>query len=110
MECEGAETRRSFRSWQLIPILRDEAGPFDNKSRQHANCSPPSMKSALLESIRSQLKANLERLAKAAMDAHAAATDPDSKAESIKRGRRGTHPGGQAEQLQTHRRYHPPLL
>jgi len=40
------------------------------------------MKSALLESIRTQLKASLERLAKAAMDAHAAATDPDSKAES----------------------------
>jgi hypothetical protein len=39
------------------------------------------MKSALLESIRTQLKASLERLAKAAMDARAAATDPDSKAE-----------------------------
>jgi hypothetical protein len=39
------------------------------------------MKSALLESIRTQLKASLKRIAKAAMDAHAAATDPDSKAE-----------------------------
>ena len=39
------------------------------------------MKSALLESIRTQLKASLERIAKAAMDAHAAATDPDCKAE-----------------------------
>lgn len=40
------------------------------------------MKSALLQNIRKELKASLERLAKAAMDAHAAATDPDSKAES----------------------------
>lgn len=40
------------------------------------------MKAALLQSIRAQLKASLERLAKAALDAHAAATDPDSKAES----------------------------
>jgi hypothetical protein len=39
------------------------------------------MKSALIERIRTQLKTSLERLAKAAMDAHAAATDPDSKAE-----------------------------
>jgi len=41
----------------------------------------PQMKSALLEIIRSELKASLERLARAAMDAHAAATDPGSKAE-----------------------------
>jgi len=39
------------------------------------------MKSALLEKIRHELKARFARLAKAAMDAHAAATDPDSKAE-----------------------------
>jgi len=39
------------------------------------------MKSALLEAIRTQLNASLERLSKAAIDAHAAATDPDSKAE-----------------------------
>ena len=39
------------------------------------------MKSALLERIRLELKASLDRLARAAMDAHAAATDPDSKAE-----------------------------
>lgn len=39
------------------------------------------MKSALLEKIRLELKASLERLAKAAMEAHAAATDPGSKAE-----------------------------
>lgn len=39
------------------------------------------MKSALLEKVRSELKASLERLARAAMDAHAAATDPGSKAE-----------------------------
>jgi hypothetical protein len=39
------------------------------------------MKSALLEQIRTQLRSRLERLTKAAMDAHAAATDPDSKAE-----------------------------
>lgn len=39
------------------------------------------MKPALLEQIRMELKARLERLAKAALDAHAAATDPDSKAE-----------------------------
>jgi hypothetical protein len=41
----------------------------------------PPMKPALLEQIRMELKARLERLAKAALDAHAAATDPDSKAE-----------------------------
>lgn len=39
------------------------------------------MKSALLEKIRMELKASLERLAQSAMDAHAAATDPGSKAE-----------------------------
>jgi transcription elongation GreA/GreB family factor len=40
------------------------------------------MKSELLELVRAELRARLERLAKAAMDAHAAATDPGSKAES----------------------------
>lgn len=40
------------------------------------------MKSELLEMIRAELRARLDRLAKAAMDAHAAATDPGSKAES----------------------------
>jgi transcription elongation GreA/GreB family factor len=40
------------------------------------------MKSELLELIRIDLRTRLERLAKAAMDAHAAATDPGSKAES----------------------------
>lgn len=40
------------------------------------------MKSELLELIRAELRARLDRLAKAAMDAHAAATDPGSKAES----------------------------
>jgi len=39
------------------------------------------MKSKLLEQIRTELKARFDRLAKAAADAHAAATDPDSKAE-----------------------------
>jgi len=38
-------------------------------------------KSALIEAIRKELKARLELLARAAMDAHAAATDPGSKAE-----------------------------
>lgn len=40
-----------------------------------------SMKSELLEKIRAELKARFDRLARAAMDAHAAATDPGSKAE-----------------------------
>ena len=40
------------------------------------------MKTVLLEKIRLELKSRLNRLARAAMDAHAAATDPDSKAES----------------------------
>ncbi len=40
------------------------------------------MKSRLLEQVRAELRANLERLAKAAYEAHAAATDPGSKAES----------------------------
>jgi hypothetical protein len=39
------------------------------------------MKSTIMERIRMELGASLERLAKSAMDAHAAATDPDSKAE-----------------------------
>lgn len=39
------------------------------------------MKSDLLEMIRRELKARFDRLAKAALDAHAAATDPGSKAE-----------------------------
>jgi hypothetical protein len=39
------------------------------------------MKTALLEKIRTELNAQLDRLTRAAMDAHAAATDPDSKAE-----------------------------
>jgi hypothetical protein len=39
------------------------------------------MKSQLLEHIRTDLRTRLERLAKAAQEAHAAATDPGSKAE-----------------------------
>jgi len=39
------------------------------------------MKSALIDTVRKELKASLELLARAAMDAHAAATDPGSKAE-----------------------------
>ena len=39
------------------------------------------MKSALLNQIRNELRVRLERLAKAAREAHAAATDPGSKAE-----------------------------
>ena len=39
------------------------------------------MKSQLLENIRIDLRTRLERLAKAAQEAHAAATDPGSKAE-----------------------------
>jgi hypothetical protein len=40
------------------------------------------MKSRLLELIRAELRTNLDRLTKAAFEAHAAATDPGSKAES----------------------------
>jgi len=40
------------------------------------------MKSSLLDLIRSELRASFERLSSAAMEAHAAATDPGSKAES----------------------------
>lgn len=39
------------------------------------------MKSHLLEQIRSELRSQLDRLSKAAFEAHAAATDPGSKAE-----------------------------
>lgn len=39
------------------------------------------MKSRLLEHLRADLRARLERLTAAAMEAHAAATDPGSKAE-----------------------------
>jgi hypothetical protein len=39
------------------------------------------MKSELLAKIRTELRAQLERLSKAALEAHAAATDPGSKAE-----------------------------
>lgn len=39
------------------------------------------MKTALLEKIRVKLRSRLDRLSKAAYDAHAAATDPGSKAE-----------------------------
>ena len=39
------------------------------------------MKSALLAQIRAELRAHLDRLSKAAFEAHAAATDPGSKAE-----------------------------
>lgn len=39
------------------------------------------MKQRLVEMIRSDLRERLERLARAAMEAHAAATDPGSKAE-----------------------------
>jgi len=41
----------------------------------------PLMKTALLEQIRTELRSRLERLSRAAMEAHAAATDPGSKAE-----------------------------
>ncbi len=40
------------------------------------------MKSDLIETIRAELRARLERMAKAARAAHEAATDPGSKAES----------------------------
>jgi hypothetical protein len=40
------------------------------------------MKSLLLDLIRSELRASFERLTSAALEAHAAATDPGSKAES----------------------------
>ncbi len=39
------------------------------------------MKSQLLDHIRTELRSRLERLSKAAFEAHAAATDPGSKAE-----------------------------
>ncbi len=39
------------------------------------------MKSQLIAQIRTELRAQLERLSKTAMEAHAAATDPGSKAE-----------------------------
>ncbi|MGL4399507.1 MAG: transcription elongation factor GreAB [Luteolibacter sp.] len=39
------------------------------------------MKSQLLDHIRTELRTRLERLSKAAFEAHAAATDPGSKAE-----------------------------
>jgi transcription elongation GreA/GreB family factor len=41
-----------------------------------------SAKSGIMESIRVELRSRLERLANAARDAHAAATDSDSRAES----------------------------
>ena len=41
-----------------------------------------SFKAELLDHIRDQLEQQLNRLAQAARDAHAAATDPDAKAES----------------------------
>jgi hypothetical protein len=41
----------------------------------------PLMKSLLLTHIRTELRSRLERLSKAACEAHAAATDPGSKAE-----------------------------
>ena len=41
----------------------------------------PAMKSDLLEKIRAELRCQLERLSKAASEAHAAATDPGSRAE-----------------------------
>lgn len=40
------------------------------------------MKEELIASISKELRSRLERLSKAAMDAHAAATDPGSRAES----------------------------
>lgn len=40
------------------------------------------MKSEILQKIRVEMKTQFERLAKAAQEAHAAATDPGSKAES----------------------------
>jgi hypothetical protein len=39
------------------------------------------MKTTLVEHIRNELRQRLDRLSKAALDAHAAATDPGSKAE-----------------------------
>lgn len=39
------------------------------------------MKSQILDQVRSELRTRLERLAKAAFEAHAAATDPGSRAE-----------------------------
>lgn len=46
------------------------------------NCVIKFMKDELIASICKELRGRLERLTRAAMDAHAAATDPGSKAES----------------------------
>ena len=45
------------------------------------NAACPLMKSQLLAHIRAELRTHLDRLSKAACEAHAAATDPGSKAE-----------------------------
>lgn len=52
----------------------DSARVADNSGR-------PPMKSALLAQIRNELRTRLDVLTRAAMEAHAAATDPGSKAE-----------------------------
>lgn len=64
----------------LVSVNSQHASDLDSfpgrcKSRR------PLMKSRLLEQIRAELRASLERLSKAAFEAHAAATDPGSKAE-----------------------------
>jgi hypothetical protein len=59
----------------------EESGCLTTSPATLQGGSVPLMKSTLLEKIRMELKASLERLSKAALDAHAAATDPGSKAE-----------------------------
>ncbi len=64
----------------LVNVDRDHGSNLARlASRCKAGCPP--MKSELLAIIRAELRAQLERLSKAALEAHAAATDPGSKAE-----------------------------
>jgi len=76
-----AEGKRKASAWldRNGPVSGWHGEPFTASFRQRPLTF---MKSALLEHIRLELNHRLERLTKAALAAHAAATDPDSKAES----------------------------
>ena len=74
--CGRAELALGF-ELQKLRLVRESLA-----RRTAQGCGPRPMKDRLLSAIRAELRARFDRLTRAAKDAHAAATDPGSKAES----------------------------
>ncbi len=83
--CAGNMPPRLYRAHKLPIPMRPVKPPLEPMCCQREGnryIRASNMKEEIVELIRAELRARLDRLAKAAMDAHAAATDPGSKAES----------------------------